>query len=561
MVVSVKPFSTLAFSVLPDALSQSVPNPFTNLLRGVDIELQYLIELEPFNPTKGFQALGTPIATAPFSARPVQSLTGALDTVYFSDRGFFTNPSDTPANTSYLPLVDNPFQFEVSILNGRDFRGGTPAFGAIRIATDNGAMDFLADYFWAGRAITIYAGGKNFERSEFEPVFKGIVSTIEFDAEEIIINVSDKTEILRTSFSQSLYAGTGSTEGGADIKGDVKPLAYGEVKNIPLKLIDAANLIYQAHDGAIEAVDAVYDKGVAITFDSDVADITTSPQPPASKYDTQLSGGYIRLGTSPSGTVTADVRGDNTGGYINKAGAILSRLVKTKLGNDNFESDDVDQGSLNEFDASLNAPVGVFIKNKTTLNEVLDRLFVNLSAYWFFKRDGQISSQLIDTPGNPVITIDEDLIVDDSFEALEVIPASWRIKAGYGKNWQLQSQDDIAAGATLSQKTFALEEFRKLLNEDENIRSQTKSDNEKEFNSLLLEEADAQDYLDRLVRIYGTSRRLYKFKAIDILFKVFVGDVVNLKYPRYGLESGKNFIITGIAEDAQDNETELEVWG
>lgn len=553
-------FSDIPFSWLPATLSKSVANPFANLLRSVDIELKYLIELHPFDTEKVLSVSGLPFSTKPFSWRPVTDFRGGITKVYLSDKGFYTKTSDTPSNTSYLPLVDNPFQFDVSILNGREFRGGVPAFGAIRIAANNGELDSILDFLWSGRQVTIYAGEKNFQRAEFEAVFKGIVSDIEYDEEEIIVNLSDKSQILRTSFDQSLYEGTGGVEGGDDVKGDVKPLCYGEVKNVPLKLIDAANNIYQAHDGSIQSVDAVYDRGVSLAFDGDVADITAASVA-AAKYRTQLTGGYIKLGSTPAGLVTADIKGCNASSYINKAGAILSRLVKTKLGSQNFDGDSVAQGDLNTFDAALTAPIGVFIDRKTTLNDVLDNIFINLGAYWYFKRTGDISAGLIDTPSNPVLTVDENQILDDSFEALEVIPAAWRITAGYNKAWKVQTLEELAPAATSAQKEFASQEYRKLVSVSSIIRGQTLRNHEIQFNSLIINEADAQDFMDRLKRIYQTRRTVYRFKAADILFKVFIGDAITVKYPRYGLESGKTFIITSISEDAQDNETEIEVWG
>lgn len=552
--------STYGLSILPTEFDNSVANPFANLLTGIDIQLNYLIELKPFNPNSEFNVFGNPVSAIPVSGYPLATFRGAVETVYLSDRGYYTSPSENPPNTSYLPLVDNPFQFDISILNGRDFRGGSPAFGAIRIASGDGSLDDLVDYLWSGRQITIYAGGNDFTRSQYEAVFNGIVNNIEYDEDEIIVNISDKSEILRTSFDQSLYAGTGGLEGGADIEGNAKPLCYGQVKNVPLKLVDAGLNIYQVHDGAIEEVTAVYDRGVDLNNQGDVADITATTVS-GGNFKTQLSGGYIRLGGNPDGTVTADVKGDNTGGYVDKAGAILSRLVSTKLGGKNFTSNDIDQGALNALDTSLNAPLGIYILEKTQLDAVLNNLFVNLNCYWYFKREGQISAGIIDTPSIETATIDENTIIDDSFEVVQSIPATWRITAGYAKNWQVQNLDTLAASATSDQKSFAINEYRNLVLENRTVRGQTLNDNELVFNSYLINESDAQDYLDRLARIYQENRKVYKLKVTDLLFKVYIGDTIKIRYPRFGLENGKNFIITSIAEDAQENETEIEVWG
>lgn len=552
--------SEKSLSTLPSGVSSATPNPFNNLLKGSNIQIGYLIELEPFDDTVETIAAGTAISVNALSTKPVFTKLGGTNVIYLSNLGFFTKPTDNPANTTYIPLVNNPFQFDVSILNGRQFRGGLPAFGAIRIKAGDTSLDGLASMFWSGRTVTIYAGGVDFERSEYDAVFKGVVRDIEYDEDEIIINISDKSNILETSFNQSLYAGTGGVEGGDDIKGDVKPLCYGQARNVPLKLIDPGTNLYQVHDGAMEEVTAVYDRGVALTNAGDVADITAASVS-GGTFKTQLSGGYIRLGGNPDGRVTADIKGDNTDGYIDKTGAIISRLVSKKLGEQNFTTDDIDQGSLNALDASIPDAVGVFVNSKTQLNRILDDLTNSLNVYWIFTRQGQISAGIIDSPSNPILTIDENTIIDDTFEAIEVIPPAWRVSAGYQRNWQIQNPDNIAAAATSAQKTFVIEQYRNLIVEDRNTRTKTKNGFEIEFNSLLVNEVDAQDYLDRLVRIYQTQRKVYRIKVIDLLFRVFVGDVIKLQYPRYGLESGKNFIITAIGEDAEDGTTELELWG
>lgn len=557
---SVYPFSTYPFGELPSEYSLATENPFRNLQRGVDIQLTYLIELDPYDLTLAQEVTGAPFSAIPFSTLPKYSRTGGTTRVYLSDRGFYTEPTDSPSNVSYLPVVNNPFQFDVSILNGDEFRGGLPSFGAIRVKNGIGDFDNFADYFWTGRTVTIYAGGKDFSRSDYEVIFKGTVRDIEFDEDEIIINISDKSTILETSFVQSLYQGTGGVEGGVDINGDVKPLCYGEVFNVPLKLVNAGLNIYQVHDGSIEQVVKVYDRGVALTNEGDVADIT-STSVTSGQFKTQLSGGYIRLGGNPDGTITADIKGDNTGGYINKTGAIISRLVQTKMGQNNFTSDDIDQGSLNALDVAYPNAVGIYINNKTELNNVLNNLTIPMNFYWVFTRQGGLSVNAVDAPSSSFLTINQDQILDDTFEQLLYINPAWRISAGYQKNWRVQSLDDLAAATTTAQKEFAIEEYRKLITQDSITRGRTLIQREVSFNTSLTLELDANDYLDRLIRIYQTKRNVYRFTTYNLLFKVFVGDTITIKYPRYGLENGKDFVIVSISEDAEDNQTTLEVWG
>lgn len=560
MSLSLYPLSAYPISALPAEYSQATENPLANLLRGADIELNYLIELDPFDETVTQEVKGAPLSTIPLGSLPVFTRRGGTRTIYLSDKGFYTGGGDTPAHTSYLPLVNNPFQFDVSILNGREFRGGLPSFGAVRIKAGNGDMDALGSYFWSGRDATVYAGGKDFARADYEAIFRGKVRDIEYDEGEIIINISDKSGVLETAFDQKLYTGTGGTEGGDDIKGDVKPLCYGQVKNVPLKLVNAGLNIYQVHDGEIEEVTAVYDRGVSLSSEGDVADITATSVTGGS-FKTQLTGGYIRLGGNPDGAVTADVKGDSTGSYIDKTGAIISRLVSTKMAENNFGSNDIDQGALNALDLALPNVVGIFINERTQLTQVLNELTIPLNLFWYFTREGALSAGIVQSPSAPVLSIEENTIIDDSFSCLRVIPPAWRISVGYQKNWSVQSLDTIAPAATDAQKSFALEPYRTTTVEDRGVRGKTKSEFEVQFDTALAFEADAEAYRDRLASIYQVQRSSYRFKAKDLIFKVFIGDVIRVSYPRYGLESGKNFLITAVSEDAEDNATELEVWG
>jgi hypothetical protein len=43
---------------------------------------------------------------------------GTEKTFYFSDRGYITGASDSPAHTNYLPRTNNPLQIDVSVFNG-----------------------------------------------------------------------------------------------------------------------------------------------------------------------------------------------------------------------------------------------------------------------------------------------------------------------------------------------------------------------------------------------------------------------------------------------------------
>lgn len=85
---------------------------------------------------------------------------------------------------------------------------------------------------------------------------------------------------------------------------------FGDVLNVSPDQVDSNLLIYQVNDGPVGSVDAVYDRGIALTRGDDHADhaILAEAVPKAGFYDTCLAEGFFRLGGVPAGAVTADVR-------------------------------------------------------------------------------------------------------------------------------------------------------------------------------------------------------------------------------------------------------------
>ena len=122
----------------------SVPSALREVLKDPEAEFIYLIEAKPYNDQQENTIIGSPPLCSVAWGQFDYTVTGGLETVYVSDVGYYTNGGDTPAHTSYLPLTNNPFQFDASILSGDQFSGGSPSFGAIRILNGDDELDELA---------------------------------------------------------------------------------------------------------------------------------------------------------------------------------------------------------------------------------------------------------------------------------------------------------------------------------------------------------------------------------------------------------------------------------
>jgi hypothetical protein len=82
-----------------------------------------------------------------------------VDTVlYISNRTYNTTSTDTPANTSYLPVLKNSLNYSESIpISGQ----ANLSFGDISVDNTNGQYDAWMDYVWTGRPINIFIGDPN----------------------------------------------------------------------------------------------------------------------------------------------------------------------------------------------------------------------------------------------------------------------------------------------------------------------------------------------------------------------------------------------------------------
>jgi len=554
------PFGVLCFGQLLAENDNSVENPLYILLRGETPQLQFLIELYPWNSLKDveFNFLPAPFGALSFGAIQAGVASGAVDTIYLSDMTFITTPEDDPANQYFAPVVNNPLQFDLSVLRGETLGTNTTSFGAIQIQNGDKELDHLASMNWGGRRIVVKAGGKDFAYTDYSVIFDGLCNTIEFDDRTITITVQDKGLRLEQPIISPKFAGTGGLEGGDDIANRMRPLIYGRVFNFEPVLVDPVNLVYSVHAWSIEEISAVFDAGVALTLDDDYTDITTA-SPAAGHYATSLASGYIKLGSTPAGRITLNAKGDNVDGYSGTVSGICYKILTNLFGNESYHPTELDLGSFNALSDQLPQEVGLVVTDQRTMRSIIDDLLTPYLAYWVFTRPGLFSPRYIDTEGVPVATITPDFVSEDGIQMLTVVEPAWRISVGYAPVSTVQKEDEIAGGATEAQRSFVGNEFRFISYEDIAVkRTNTRAQERIFYTSFATKEA-AEELLARLLRVYGRERKIYRGVGYNSLYRFYLGDKVKLDYPRYNLN--KEVVVLGISEDAETKATTLDLWG
>lgn len=474
----------------------------------------------------------------------------SLKTLLYSDRGYISHPTDTPASTWYEGRIKAGMRVERRII-GRDGVGGLArVFVEIALVNRDGGLDMLThDYALPGRAARLYVGRPGDPRAHFGLVASAVTERIWTALGDVRVRLSDGLARLDRNVNTTTYAGTGGLEGGADLKGKYKPKAYGPNFNVSPPLVDSAKLIYQVHDGAINDVPAVYDRQILLTQGADYAsqsDLETIA-PSAGEYRVWKPGGFFRLGATPDGTLTSDVEGDATGSYISKTGEIVQRILEAQAG---FLAADINTGSFASINASAPAAVGIWIGTEgRKIDEAADELLAGIGAFGGFSRLGQFTVGLVAVPqaGTSAATFTEEDIVE--IERLpspaSVDPIVWRTLVGYQRNYTVQS--DLAAGVTAERRTFAAEPIRVETADDASIQSRHRLARELLVEGLYRDQADAAAETDRLLDLWGVERSMLRVKVPPRALLQDLGDVVTLQHSRYGLSAGVDARVLGHA--------------
>ena len=477
----------------------------------------------------------------------------ALKTIYYSTQGFTTEPADTPSNQHFEGRIDTALSFSRSMFQQGVIGGKSiPSFGELRLANPDGALDDLSGYAFDGRAVTIKLGAVDDAYSDYSTIFEGTADGIEFTDTDVVIRLRDFQETLTLPIQTTLYAGTGGNEGGADLKGTRKPLCFGRCLNVTPIMIDAATGLYQVHDGPINDVDALYVGGVGYT--------KVAAPPGANQYSVNVTTGVVTVNGGPlTAQVTCDVQGSKPSTYLVTTADIMDEIVQTYGG---FSAGDIDATSISDLNTANSATVGIYVdgKNEKTILSVLDELIASVGGFYGFNRSGKFEvGQIVAPTGTADGEYSETEIL--SLQRVPTHVASHRVTLGYEPNWTKQVEFQLAAGAASATRDFTAREFRHVTTNDAAVLTKHLNATELKLNTLMDSSAAATTEAARLLVIYKADRDVYRVRLKVQPFTLHLNDVVQITFGRYGLTSGKKFLVVGLVEDADLNEIELELWG
>jgi hypothetical protein len=504
------------------------------------------------------------------------TLPGVVTLRYASGLGY-NHPS---APGYYAPRLREPGQIARSMFASRTTLGAVETgIGEMSLANQDGALDAIEDYGLDGRLLRLLIGDDAAAYSSFVVVFAGTMLAARCVEAEVQILVRDRLLELDKPLLTATYAGTNAlpagVEGVDDIKGRVKPRAYGVVKEIAPPVVNTARLIYQVSDGPIASLDAVYDNAIALTAGATYANQAAmeATAPAAGTYRAWLAGGMFRLGAPPIGQITADATqgataADRTAAQVIKAVALAAGVP----------SGDILAADVTALDAANSAQVGIWINDSSTGRQIAEDMAASVGAWFGFDRLGRFRMARLDAPsGSPVVTFKRlapQVIAEaDTVDLLKLALVTgndpdrgvpiYRVTLEYGRCYTPQP-GALDGAITPERRAFLSNAFRSTKAEDTSVQTAHLLAPELSLRTHLVAVADADAEAARQLAMRKVKRKRLTISArVDASLTALLdlGVLVNVVVPRWGLSAGRLFRIIGVTNRLGAGVLDLELWG
>lgn len=553
--------------------------PFDGSLSSIDpfplgvpnsTEYVYLAEIEAYNPTSSNVEL-------------LRFCTG---------RGFAGGAD------YYEPRLQNPGSFKNEMFAKGSTSGSfSTGYGEVTIVNIDGAYDYLADYGFDGRVITVRRGPQNGSYpNDFPVLYKATIEQPVHERKLVSFRLKDKQFILNTPIQTLKFAGDNTLPDGVegvatDIKGRPKPLVFGKVWNIEPPCVNTSKLIYAcnvrktsgwdsiADVDTIPSVDdavglvvngsgikvyAIRDNGVVLTAGSVYTseDDFLANAPSAGQYRVWETGGYFRLGSSPAGSITVDCADGSYPTYSTVANIVQHILLDFA----NIPSGEINSTDVSTINTANSSTVGVYVSEETPVIDVINYLTSSVGTWGGFDRLGVFRMKQIALPiGSTTVSLTEQELID--FDRLSIsdtsngIPAK-RMILRWRKNYRVQNASELAGSVTIENKTQMGLEYRETSASDDTVSIKHPLASDVSINTAFYDEPTTET--SRQFAIYKERRD--RFKGVcklttDTYELLTLGTPVLVTLNRFGYNAGKKFLVIGYTFNCANNKIDVILWG
>lgn len=488
---------------------------------------------------------------------------GTTEVLRFATAGYNTRSTDDPPNTHFMPRLMQPGLMERSLAD-RPGASGASSVGAgiIELLNIDGALDHLGGYGFGDRPVRVYLGDTGKAFSTFALVLSADAEALSYDRQSILIRLRDPLKRLDKPLAENTYGGTNVLPDGVDgveddIKGQRKPMVIGRVYNVAPVQVNTSKLVYQIHDGELDAVLAVYDRGAPLSAGADYSDAVSllAAGVAAGYYTTCLAEGLIRLGSTPTGTITCDAT---------QADLSTAQALEAVAESMDLEAVPADVAAMH---AANPNPIGVSVGSETALG-IMERIALGAGMWFDIGTDGLLRMGRLEPPaGLPVTTIESFQI-----KSLACVNArgssgstpTWRVDLGYLRMWTVQRESDLAGSVTPETRTVLGTEWRRAVQSDDAVKLQHLNAVELEQETCFYTAAAANAEASRLLDILKVQRDVFEVTCVPTAAQwdlLTLGAEVTLVHPRFGLAAGRNLRIVSLMKDLRADSLRVTLWG
>ncbi|MCW5695769.1 MAG: hypothetical protein KIS96_03430 [Bauldia sp.] len=441
-----------------------------------------------------------------------------------------TSANDDPPATHFAARLSR-ISFRRSMRGGDRFGGVAQGDGMLILDNADGNYDERLFQAVAGTGIVVKAGSPDIPFRYWRTIIVGTARDQEFSEKTYSLTMRDDSFRLQLPLRDTLYLGTGGKEGGDALVNKSKPVLLGYRLNIAPPQVDGALLTYQIHDGELDAVFAVRDRGSALSFGEDHANFAAlaGATIAGGEYDTCLAEGFIRLGGTPAGQVTVDAAT-----YRSSGKAYLAAILRGVL-EDYGPITAFDEPSFTALAAAYPNDHGLWVgeNDDATIRDVVERLLDGVAGYVAFSRNGRCRvGTVVEPEGTAAATYGmADIIGEVPHERLPAMlaPPPWRLRLYYSGNDTVQS--DLAGAAD---QVWAQPGLVALASDTVVRQTYEMAQDVGPFDSYMIDEADASAEATRQLDIYKLPRPLRRVGLVRRALVTEIGDLVDVDYDRLG---------------------------
>jgi hypothetical protein len=507
---------------------------------------------------------GYPFSTQPFSAtgREVRAYFDmVLDlaasfafTLYVTSRaGYATRPTDTLPSQPFRGVLQS-YSFSRSILQ-QDIGTFTTGTGKLVIANTDAHYDFLQqDYTVNARPVKLNIGRVDASYNDAFTLARLTSTGWNVNGDQVEIDLVDYSYKLDVPMQPNVYGGTGGADGGDDIAGKRKQLLFGYCRNVSMLQVVPSLLIFQANDGSMQEVVAVYDRGSPLTFYANYATfalLAATTTIPAGYYATCLAEGFIRIDADPNGEVTADIRGMNAQGYIVTTSDIARWAIRNRTAI--VDPDELDVNSFDQLNVIQPAAIDYCIRpdDSVTVAAFIANIMNGVGGWGGHLRNGLFHVRRFQAPtGNPVAAFSrKDMVGDIVREALPsaYVPPPWRWRLAYARSWTVQT--DLDAAVSADHKSFVSESFRVAEASNAAVKVDYPFAQDRDpVESYFSYQPDAAAEAVRRLALFLSLGAVYRQSLPRRALRLNMGDEITITHERFDLSQGKNMIVVDMNE-------------